>query len=244
MLRGDHRRMERLLFLVLRSSTGVAAANAMTVLNRSHFNFSRINFKGVNISGASLKDAICDGTDFEYANVSNVDFDNAWLSNCNFLHANMKNIKVGRYPALRFMQTNGMRLKAIYSPDGSVIAVSYDKTVHIVDAITREIIKTMQFDADIDIHNIAFFETGRLLAFSTQNEVGILDVESMREKCNRLVLEDKLCSLAVSLDGSIIAAGHGHGIHLIESENLSFIETLGPITSWVTQIKFSVDGKT
>lgn len=78
----------------------IAAANAISVLNRAGYAFADQDFKNINIQGADLSGAWLAGTDFTKAHVEGVNFSQAYLKDTNFKKAHVNNINLGQWPYL------------------------------------------------------------------------------------------------------------------------------------------------
>jgi uncharacterized protein YjbI with pentapeptide repeats len=68
------------------------AANAITVLNQFHYNFSGLDLKNIKIPGAILDNVILDQTNLEKANLRAVSLKNSYINKVNLNQTNLKNI--------------------------------------------------------------------------------------------------------------------------------------------------------
>ena len=100
------------------SDFSLAAANAITILNISKFDFRELNFSEVSIPEAYLSHGKFESTNFSGANLAGVNFTKAWLKDTDFTGANLSDTKFGVLPDLKFDKTirccefsqNGQRL--------------------------------------------------------------------------------------------------------------------------------------
>lgn len=77
-----------------------AAANAITILKVSGESFSNKNFQSIRIRGADLSQAVCHGTDFQGADLTDVKLAYAWLQEANFEDACMRGTIFGELPRI------------------------------------------------------------------------------------------------------------------------------------------------
>ena len=73
----------------------VAAANAITILNMTGFDFSLMNLSGISIAGANLSYGIFEGTNFTDAQLQEANFTGAYLKDATFNRASMNGIQLG-----------------------------------------------------------------------------------------------------------------------------------------------------
>ena len=98
--KGDGKFRARLETIILgsrepKASLAVAAANAITILNRAGVAFWNRDFSGIQIPGADLTESQCRGASFERANLSGVIFRRANLEEASFEGANMEGVDFG-----------------------------------------------------------------------------------------------------------------------------------------------------
>ena len=98
----------------------IAAANAITILNASGHDFSKMNFSEIQIPGANLSHGIFEGTNFTGADLRGVDFTDAWLKDTKFVEANMERVQFG---ALLDLKLDKEVYSIAYSPDGNYMVV-------------------------------------------------------------------------------------------------------------------------
>ena len=73
----------------------VAAANAISILNRAGVSFCSRDFSRIQIPGADLNESQCGGTHFEGANLKGVNFQRAYLAHAHFEGANLEGVQFG-----------------------------------------------------------------------------------------------------------------------------------------------------
>jgi len=88
--------LERII-LATKSQDGlsVAAANAITILNRAGISFCNRDFSQIQIPGADLSESLCGRTHFESANLKGVNFQRAYLAQAHFEGANLEGVQFG-----------------------------------------------------------------------------------------------------------------------------------------------------
>ena len=98
----------------------IAAANAITILNASGYDFSNMDLSGIRIAGAQLSNGIFEGTNFTGANLQGVNFSGAWLKDAKLEHANLKDVNFGVIPDLKIDKEV---LSVAHSPSGTYMAI-------------------------------------------------------------------------------------------------------------------------
>ena len=98
----------------------IAAANAITILNASGYDFSRMDFSEVCIPNANLSYGVFEETNFTDADLQGVDFSESWLQGTLFIRANMKGVSFGVTPNL-ILDKEGSCIA--HSPVGNHMAV-------------------------------------------------------------------------------------------------------------------------
>lgn len=96
MLNEDRKENIKKLFYLVQLSKNkktfkIAAANAITILNKARANFCGKNLEKINIEGADLSHGIFYETNFSKANLSGVNFCNSYLTKAIFDGAVMQN---------------------------------------------------------------------------------------------------------------------------------------------------------
>jgi ankyrin repeat protein/WD40 repeat protein len=109
----------------------IAAANAITILNRARISFSGMDFQDIHIPDAELEGGIFHYTDFRCANLIRVNFTKAYLARAQLQEADMTDVKYGELPRLKFK--NYVKSQA-YSPDGQMLAIAIKYEIIIFDA--------------------------------------------------------------------------------------------------------------
>ena len=106
----------------------VAAANAITILNMTGFDFSHCDLSNVSMMGANLSYGAFEGTTFANANLQNVNFTGAWLKNASFERANLQGVDFGEDSDLNIW--DDLIAGIAYSQNGRYLAVdNYDQTM-------------------------------------------------------------------------------------------------------------------
>ena len=97
----------------------IAAANAITILNTTGYDFRHKDLSKISISGANLSYGLFEGASFINANLQGVYFHNAWLKGVNFSQANLKNADFGGLTHLK-LRRNVQSIA--FSPHGRYFA--------------------------------------------------------------------------------------------------------------------------
>ncbi|KAF9359649.1 hypothetical protein BGX26_011803, partial [Mortierella sp. AD094] len=115
---------DQLLSVIERSKTDksarIAAANSITILVRTGFQFNGADLRGIKIPGADLSYGVFDSAQLGDADFRKVNFRNAWLRQANLSGAQMTGAQFGELP---FLEESRMIYSGAYSPDGEKYAV-------------------------------------------------------------------------------------------------------------------------
>ena len=112
----------------LQSYFEVAAANAITILNMTGFDFSNRDLSNICIKGANLSYGTFEGTNFANANLQRVIFTGAWLKDANLERANLQGADFGEDSDLKIQDDFIAGIS--YSRNGRYLAIdTYDQTV-------------------------------------------------------------------------------------------------------------------
>lgn len=211
MIQGNSRRIERLLKVIFASrksvlgdAVAIAAANAITVLDVSYFNFSKIQFCGVNISCADLRGAFCDETNFEGSNLTGVNFSYAWLHRAIFSKCIMKNSNFGQNS---WFFASEYWFKCFAYCENRYFAWLDEKNIHIYDATTKQLLFSFFIGKVADsVECIKFNSTGTRLLYTENSLVHILDIVSGEEYAVLYGHTDDVKAAVFSSDDTKIAS--------------------------------------
>ena len=112
----------------------IAAANAITILNFSGFDFSHHDLSNIRIPNSDLCYGLFEETDFTNANLQGVNFTSALLNDALLTQSNLKDINFGQSPEIAI--PNETFLDITYSRDGKYLAANIEKNVVIFESIT------------------------------------------------------------------------------------------------------------
>ena len=82
----------------------IAAANAITILNATGYDFKLMDFNDICIAGANLTQGLFEKTTFTGADLQGVNFSGAWLKDTKFVTANMIGVQLGIIPDLQLKE--------------------------------------------------------------------------------------------------------------------------------------------
>lgn len=80
----------------------IGSANAITVLNVSHYSFSSKDLSFIKIPGAELAGGEFVETDFSNAVLTGVNLRSTILSKSKFINTKMENVELGILPSIKF----------------------------------------------------------------------------------------------------------------------------------------------
>lgn len=100
-----------------RSGLGIAAANAMTVLNRAGVSFSGVDCRDVQIAGADMRSANCFGADFRGADLSRTHWEGALLMEARWRGSCVEGLEFGEQAYVQY-QAGVTAIAAYPQPDG------------------------------------------------------------------------------------------------------------------------------
>ena len=217
LIQGDRQKLEYLFSLVKASHNfnkhriAIAAANAITVLNKCYFNFSGQDLNQVNITGADLRGAYCDNTNFENANLTAVNLSHIWLREANLKNAKMNDVYFNEYAY--FQHKNGIVGMVYHGREKRLLTIS-DAKLMIWNTGTMQLIKEFTCAKDITnildkLYCVAMDSTGKVLASGgLDNAVRIWDATT--ETGNMRVLgthKSWVNSLCMSKNGKWLVSG-------------------------------------
>ncbi|MDQ2993561.1 MAG: ankyrin repeat domain-containing protein [Pseudomonadota bacterium] len=156
----------------------------------------------------------------------------------------MDDINVGRYPMIDIKLTSQYWFRVRYSPNSLVIAACHDKSIFIIDAVTRIIKETIFVPVRSELRHIAFLPNNESLVFCSEHEIGIINITSRQMQSDIVVIDEKCCCLSVSADGTTIAIGYHHCVGILDAKTLIEIAKLPTEKGWVKQVQFSQDQQT
>ena len=113
------------------NSLSIAAANAITVLNLSGYNFSQMDFSGVCIANADLSNGKFEGTNFTGADLQGVNFTNAHLAGGKLTKANLSEVQFGENVTSLPLDQEGFCM--VNSPDGESIIIGMRGEVSVLE---------------------------------------------------------------------------------------------------------------
>jgi len=97
-----------------------AAANAITVLIRSGYQFNGADLRGIRVPNANLSYGVFDSAQLQGADLRQVDLRGAWLQKADLSKAQMAGAQFGELP---FLKQRFTVRESAYSPDGSTFAL-------------------------------------------------------------------------------------------------------------------------
>lgn len=119
----------------------IAAANAITILNKARISFSNMDLSRINIPNANLNQLIARETNFSGANLANCSFYSAYLAKSMFDEANLQQAKLGEAGYLTW--GTGCVTSLCFSADGQcLIAAGDDNIIAVYDVETGEKLKS------------------------------------------------------------------------------------------------------
>ncbi len=130
----------------------------------------------------------------------------------------------------------------VFSPDGSTLATSAHE-IRILDIVSGEIIRTIDYSNGKDVHDIAFSPDGSLLvSVGIDETVRIWDVAT-GENLHSMSTGNGLMGVTFSPDGSLVAsAGCDRTVRLWNTDSGAQLKSLSHADE-VVAVAFSTDGK-
>jgi WD40 repeat protein len=236
----------QLLEIVQRSKTeagvAIAAANAMTILNRAGVNFSGMDLRGVRIAGANLSGALLDSTQLQGADLSNVQLVDSFLYRAQLQGSQLSGTELGQLPYLK----TGSEVQCIaYSPDGHMLASGiWDKTVRLWRVRDGTLLATLQGHTD-GVYSISFSPDGQLLASGSMDKT--VRLWRVRDGAPLATLQGCtgwVQSVSFSPDGQMLASGsEDNTVRLWRVRDGALLSTLQGHADGVYSVNFSPDGQ-
>jgi hypothetical protein len=197
------------------SDVAIAAANAITILNRAREIFSGMSLAGIRIPSAELEGAIFDGTNLQGADLRGVNFRGAWLQNADCREAQFEGVGFGENP--HYVLPDEV-LGCYTLDDGSLIAVLKDRTrVYFYDVINKQRLGTIltnekEINSDWKPSVAVHPQSRMLVALTKEKTVDLHCIPSAERIYTFIPLKDKdPVSIALSKDGKLLAIGHRDG---------------------------------
>lgn len=163
------------------------AAQAMTILNYSNFNFSWLDLRGIRIPKASLCYGLFQNTGFQSANLEDVNFYGAWTAGANFTSSMKAGATFDEQLIDRLLPSYLIRghrpgwAICAFSPDGRTLATAgHDKFIYIWDINAGVPVKRLQGHTGY-IECLSWNSDGTLLVSgSTEKKIYLWDVRSQQ----------------------------------------------------------------
>ena len=158
----------------------IAAANAITILNASGYDFSLMDVSEVCIPNANLSYGVFDGTNFTSADLQGVDFSGSSLQDTIFVRARMNDVNFGITPDL-ILDHEGSCIA--HSPDGTCLVIGVRSEIlvfekQIVPAVRFREIRRIKGHVG-NVSSCSFSKDGKYLITSGQdNTVRIWDFKT------------------------------------------------------------------
>ena len=165
----------------LQSHFDVAAANAITILNMTGFDFSHRDLSNICIKGANLSYGIFEGTTFANANLQRVIFTGAWLKDASFERANLQDVDFGEDSDLKIWDDFISGIS--YSRNGKYLAIEvYDQTMLYENIGSNyssfKKIKNFPRNFSTIARCCPFSNDSKRIATISANQISIWDIES------------------------------------------------------------------
>ena len=198
---------EVLLLSKQREEMSVAAANAITILNRARESFSRKDLSKVKIRGANLDHGNFHGTNLKEADLRDVSFFQAQLAEANLEWSQMDGVSFGEQA--HFNVSNAL---VDFSPNGELMARRYalDPKVYLWDVRMGKRIGV--FNIQGGVGSVTYSPDGAMLARgSSDGTVHQWDVRSGEPRGVFKGHTGIVKSVTYSPDGAFLAAGSSDG---------------------------------
>ena len=205
----------------------LAAANAITILNMTEYDFSNLDLSNACIRGANLSYGTFEGANFANANLQKVNFTGAWLKNASFEKTNLHGVDFGEDSDLK---TWGECIDGIaYSRNGRYLAVDIDSDdsemviYENVGSRYTSLRKVNSFSGNFSyIARCPFSINNKQVLTLLENQIHIWDINSgellkqLNANCNEV--------LGISSDMKKIIFHNGQNIQIysIEKDSLMF----------------------
>ena len=221
---------------------GIAAANAITVLNAARVIFNQKRLSGIRIPGADLSGIIADE-----ANLSGADLSNVWLYRANLRAANLRKAKMngvqfGEYP---YLPIEGLCETCGYSRDGRFLAIGVNKDIHLYDVTDNNYLwRTFKGYTD-DVTSVSFSPDGHYLASSSYDKsIRVWDLRSQNKPRLLKGHTHYVTSVSFSPHGRYLASGgEDNSVRVWDVECGCERWQLQGHTDKVTSVSFSPDGR-
>ncbi|KAK3808650.1 MAG: quinon protein alcohol dehydrogenase-like superfamily [Benniella sp.] len=178
-----------------------AAANAITVLIRSGYQFNSADLRGIRVPNANLSYGVFDSAQLQGADLRRVDLRGAWLQKADLSKAQMVGAQFGELP---FLKQERAVEECAYSPDGSTFALRLESGKILVYLTSNwETLWTLNGD----FWNIMYSPTGHQIASGSED--GAVRLWDVGEGTSIHILKGhagRVTSIAYSPGGDQIAS--------------------------------------
>jgi WD40 repeat protein len=149
----------------------IAAANAITILNRAKVSLSGKDFRGIQIPYAELSYVFMSGSDLTRADLTGVSFHQAYLAYSDMSQACLNKVNFGQYPMLQHKH----KINALsYSPDSKNIVTGAGEAITLWDTVNGQKLAVWKGHTS-PIGTVAFSPDGQHVASGSWNKVHLWD---------------------------------------------------------------------
>ena len=252
-------RFKELLQAVLNASKNTpgiatAAANAITILNRTQVSFAWQNLSDVQIPGADLSNGVFIGTQFTHANLAGVNFRQANLTNAIFRGANLENIDFGEkvygelnsYPnCIACYQPDENTLHYLVGCNDGYVYRFDDKTMQVVAKLRYAGYGEHKEKAPINALQIHQGNIHRLVTAGSDGKICLWNLKTNKYIKTLTGHTSRVTAVTISLDGhTLISASWDNTLRLWDFPSGNAGMVLNGHTDSVTAVTISPDGHT
>ncbi|OAQ31114.1 WD40 repeat-like protein [Linnemannia elongata AG-77] len=220
------------------AGTGIAAANAITILVRAGVRFNGEDLQGIRIPGADLRGGEFDSANLEGADLRDVNLGKAWLRQANLTNAQMSGTRFGELP---YLELEDVVLSCIFSTDGEnlVVSTGNDK-IRVYETATWTSIAEYQGGGAIAVSPA----NGELAKRGENNTVELGDILTGEARITLHGHEQTVSCISYSFDGDYIAtASEDNTVRIWSTQFGDLVHTLEGHAQPVHGVAFSPDGR-
>jgi len=219
----------------------VAAANAITILIRSGFQFNGTDLRGIRIPGADLSYGAFDSALLQDADLRKVNLRGVWMRQADLSRAQMTGVQFGELP---YLTENDEVYSCAYSPDEKSLAVSLDNgDINVYLTSSWEITRTLSGHTRT-VWRVEYSPNGdQLVSCSEDGTVRLWDVET--GTCRHILddhANDVLCVTFSPQGDRVASASDDETLRIWDVSTGECLQTLSGQSEGVLCVAYSPQG--
>lgn len=196
-------------------------------------------YVGNNIRYANLSEAILDGGDFSFADMTGVNLTCASIAGTKFIETNMKDINLGERPILKHSDIVN---SVVFNPDGNLLATSSGNNIYLWNIKNGELLCKFSEHKN-KVNCLAFSPDGKMLASGSQDRTvkfWNVDTGKLILSCDKHV-KSVTCINFSPLGNKLVSGSRDGVIRIWDSKTGLLQRELKGSKGWITSVLFYPD---